>query len=70
MMNRRGNLKVATSTTGCPLSITCLTASDLNSAEYLVRSICMAPLQFWHHYLSTDLGECQPWRIFATVRQP
>ena len=38
--------RAATSTMVCPLSITCLTASALNSAVYLVLSMSSSPFQF------------------------
>jgi hypothetical protein len=27
--------------------------------DIFVRCICMAPMQFWHHYLSTNLGKAR-----------
>jgi hypothetical protein len=49
--------RFATSTTPWPRSVTCLTASALNSAVYLVPLIFFTPLQFRHYHVSTEAGE-------------
>lgn len=49
--------RFATSTTPCPRSVTCLTASALNSAVYLALLIGFTPVQFLQHNVSTEADE-------------